>query len=264
MMTEPAEKTVRRLFALSGNMCAFPGCSLPVVESAGTITGEICHIKARSKDGPRYDAAQSDEQRHAFENLILLCRRHHKVVDAESEVYTSDALQEIKTIHESVAGRPEQAADSFFAKILLNDFRRVSVANNSGNVAINSPGAIQAHTVNVKTTRRSVTVSAPPGTIGADQQASRYVQHLIKRYNEFASADKTRRAKFSFGALSSNIESTFGAAWKLLPMEKFDAVCDYLQQRIGRTIVAKNNKAKGIPSYSSYADFLSKHEPQSQ
>ena len=60
MMTEPAEKTVRRLFALSGNMCAFPGCSLPVVESAGTITGEICHIKARSKDGPRYDAAQSD------------------------------------------------------------------------------------------------------------------------------------------------------------------------------------------------------------
>ncbi len=155
-------------------------------------------------------------------------------------------------------------AHGFFAKILLNDFRRVSVVNNSGNVAINSPGAIQAHTVNVKTTRRSVTVSAPPGTIGADQQASRYVQHLIKRYNEFASADKTRRAKFSFGALSSNIESTFGAPWKLLPMEKFDAVCDYLQQRIGRTIVAKNNKSKGIPSYSSYADFLSKHEPQSQ
>jgi hypothetical protein len=263
-MTEPSEKTVRRLFALSGNFCAFPGCLLPVVENAGTITGEICHIKAKSKDGPRYDESQTDEQRHAFENLILLCRRHHKVVDSEPGVYSADALQEIKTIHEGVAGRPEQAADALFAKILLNDLRRVSVVNNMGNVAINSPGAIQAHTVTVKTTRRSVTVSAPSGTIGADQQASRYVQHLIRRYNEFASADKTRRTKFSFGAVSSNIETTFGATWKLLSMAQFDAVCSYLQQRIEKTILAKSNKSKGIPSYSTYADFLSKHEPLGQ
>lgn len=257
-MAEPAEKTIRRLFALSGNLCAFPGCALPIVESAGTITGEICHIKAKSKEGPRFDETQTDERRHSFENLIMLCRRHHKIVDSEPDAYTADALQEIKSIHESVAGRPEQATDSVFAKILLNDLRRVSVVNNSGNVAINSPGAIQAHTVNVKTTRRAVTVNAPPGTIGADQQASRYVQHLIKRYNEFASADKTRQTKFSFGALSSNIETRFGAPWKLLPMEQFDAVCEYLQQRIGKTILAKNNTSKGIRSYSTYAEFLAK------
>lgn len=260
-MAEPSEKTIRRLFALSGNICAFPGCSLPMVESAGTITGEICHIKAKNKDGPRYDEAQTDEQRHAFENLILLCRRHHKVVDSEPQVYSSDALREIKQIHERVAGRPEQATDGFFAKILLNDLRRVSVVNNTGNVAINSPGAVQAQTVSVRTTRRSVTVNAPPGTIGADQRASRYVQHLIKRYNEFASADKTRRTKFSFGALSSNIETRFGATWKLLPITQFDAVCQYLQERIEKTILAKINRSKGIPSYSSYGEFLAKHEP---
>src|SRR3990167_8360482 len=189
-MGGPAEKTIRRLFALSGNICAFPGCSLPLVDGAGTITGEICHIKARSKDGPRYDKTQTDEERHAFENLILLCRRHHKIVDSEPDLYSADALQEIKVIHERVAGRTEQATDSFFAKILLNDLRRVSVVNNTGNVAINSPGVIQAQTVNVKTTRRSVTVNAPPGTIGADQQASRYVQYLIKRYNEFARSEE--------------------------------------------------------------------------
>lgn len=263
-MGDPAEKTIRRLFALSGNCCAFPGCTLPLVESAGTITGEICHIKARSKDGPRYDGAQTDEERHAFENLLLLCRRHHKVVDSEPEVYSAEALQEIKDIHEGVAGRPEQATDGFFAKLLLNDLRRLSVVNNSGNVAINSPGAIQAQTVNVKTTRRSVTVSAPPGTIGADQQASRYVQHLIKRYNEFASADKTRRTKFSFGALSSNIEHRFGGPWKLLPAERFEAVCEYLQQRIAKTILAKQNHARGIRSFSSYAEFQHKHDHQDE
>ncbi|HRI93905.1 MAG TPA: HNH endonuclease signature motif containing protein [Accumulibacter sp.] len=263
-MGEPAEKTIRRLFALSGNRCAFPGCSLPLVESAGTVTGEICHIKARSKDGPRYDGSQTDGERHAFENLILLCRRHHKVVDSEPDLYSAEALQEIKSIHEGVEGRPEQATDGFFAKILLNDLRRVSVVNNSGNVAINSPGAIQAQTVNVKSTRRSVTVNAPPGTIGADQQASRYVQHLIKRYNEFASADKTRRTKFSFGALSSNIESRFGGPWKLLPAERFQAVCEYLQQRIAKTILAKQNHAKGVRSFSSYAEFRHKHDRQDE
>lgn len=257
-MAEPTEKTIKRLFALSGNICAYPGCVLPIIESAGTITGEICHIRAKNPRGPRFDPAQIEKERHAFDNLILLCRHHHKIVDSEPEVYTVEALLEMKAIHEDAAGRSEQAADSFFAKILLNDFRRVSVVNNSGNVAINSPGAIQAKTVNVRTTRRAVSVNAPPGTIGADQQASRYVQYLIKRYNEYASANKQRAKKFNYGAVSKNIENRFGSSWKLLSIEKFDAVCEYLQQRISKTIIAKLNTSKGKRSFSTYSEFLEK------
>ncbi|MDP1953254.1 MAG: HNH endonuclease signature motif containing protein [Polaromonas sp.] len=257
-MAGPNDKTIKRLFALSGNVCAYPGCALPIVESAGTVTGEICHIKARRPGGPRFDQAQSEEARQDFTNLILLCRHHHKVVDSEPELYSVDALQEIKAIHEDVAGRPEQATDAFFAKILLNDLKRISVINNTGNVAINSPGAIQAHTVTVKTSRRSVLVNAPPGTIGADQRLSRYVQYLIKRYNEFASADNTRTTKFSYGAVSVNIDTQFGASWKLLPTEKFDPVCTYLQQRIGKTLLAKLNASKGQRSFSTYAEFVAK------
>lgn len=255
-MAEPSDKTIKRLFALSGNVCAYPGCTLPIVESAGTVTGEICHIRARKAGGPRFDPAQSEDDRQAFANLILLCRHHHKIVDSEPELYSVDALLEIKAIHENVAGRPEQATDAFFAKILLNDLKRITITNNTGNIAINSPGAIQAHTVTVKTSRRSVVVNAPPGTIGADQQLSRYVQYLIKRYNEFASADKTRTTKFSYGAVSVNVETQFGASWKLLPIEKFDPVCAYLQQRIGKTILAKLNASKGQRSFSTYTEFL--------
>jgi hypothetical protein len=148
-VAEPTEKTIKRLFALSGNVCAYPGCQLPIVERAGTVTGQICHIKARHPGGPRFDPTQSEEERHAFANLILLCRHHHTVIDGEPEIYTVAALIEMKSIHENVAGRPETPQDGFFAKILLNDLRRISVTNNSGNVAINSPGAIQAQTINL-------------------------------------------------------------------------------------------------------------------
>lgn len=259
-MAEPAGKTIKKLFALSGNICAYPGCQLPIIERPDTITGEICHIKARHAGGPRFDPTQSQEDRHAFANLILLCRHHHKVIDSEPERYTVDALAQIKSIHENVAGRNETQQDGFFAKALLNDLRRISVTNKSGNVAINSPGAMQAQTINVRTTTKRISVSAPPGTIGADQDASRYVVHLIKRYNEFAGSDPTRKTNFSYGAISRNIESNFGAEWRLLPLEKANVVFEYLQGRIAKTRQARINKGKGYRAFSTYEEFLAKHE----
>lgn len=259
-MTEPTEKTIKQLFAFSGNVCAYPGCQLPIVERAGTITGEICHIRARHHHGPRYDVTQSEEERHSMANLILLCRRHHKVIDSEPELYTVDTLIEMKSIHENIVGRSEIPQDGFFAKILLNDFRRSSITNNSGNIAINSPGAMQAQIINMKMMKQKVSVNAPPGTIGADQDASRYIQHLIKRYNEFASSDPTRKIKFNYGAISRNIESNFGNEWRLLPLEYAISIFTYLQDRINKTRQAKINKGRGYRSFSTYEEFLVKYQ----
>jgi len=164
----------------------------------------------------------------------------------------------MKAVHESAARRPERATDSVIAKILLNDLQHIEITDNAGNIAINSPGAIQAHTVNVRTARHRVAVNPPQGTIGADQQQSRYVQYLIKRYNEFASADRTRTTKFNYGVISANIESRYRAPWKLLSSAKFDEVCEYLQQRISKTILGKVNASKGHGAFSTYAEFLTK------
>ncbi len=40
------EKTIKKLFALSGNKCAFNGCNHRLVDKHGNIFAQICHIEA--------------------------------------------------------------------------------------------------------------------------------------------------------------------------------------------------------------------------
>jgi len=86
------------------------------------------------------------------------------------------------------------------------------------------------------------------------------MQYLIKRYNEFAGSDPTRKTRFSYGAISRNIESNFGAEWRYLPIEKAISVFVYLQERVTKTRQAKINKGKGYRAFSTYEEFLAKHE----
>ena len=112
-MSGPTTTTIKQLFAVSGNRCAFPGCNLPLVDAgSGTVLGEICHIKARSPEGPRYDSAQAEEERHAFGNLLLLCPAHHKIVDDNPGEYTVEWLLQVKAQHEAQSvGGPELSDD---------------------------------------------------------------------------------------------------------------------------------------------------------
>lgn len=102
----PREFVIRQLYALSMNRCAFPECPTPLVTpETGTVVGEVCHIKAKSTGGPRYSTNQNDEERHGFNNLILMCRNHHKEIDTLSnlDIYTVEWLHNAKTNHEDRA-----------------------------------------------------------------------------------------------------------------------------------------------------------------
>ena len=91
---------MRLLYAHSGNRCAYPDCTNPIFEDDGQLTGECCHIKAFSPGGPRYDASQTDEERNGVDNLMLMCSRHHAIVDKNVDRYTVEVLQEYKQMHE--------------------------------------------------------------------------------------------------------------------------------------------------------------------
>lgn len=263
-MKEPNVTTIKRLFAASGNVCAYPGCNTPIVEESGTITGEICHIKARSENGPRYDKTQTDNDRHSYSNLILLCGRHHRIIDKEPEIYDVESLVEIKKIHEQYRGRKETKEDSLFARFLLNGLKKVIVNNNSGNIMVDSPGSIQATTVNIKSSKQNINVLPPSGSIGANSELRAYIEYLIERYNKFASSDPTRKTKFKYGALGKNIKDKFGKKWQLLGEHESKELIDYLQSRITKTRLAKINKGKGHKSFSTFEEFKKKYKKTAQ
>lgn len=119
-MGRPSESTVKYLFATSGNACAFPNCELPIVDPFSKVpTGIICHIKARSPRGPRYDPNQTEDERHRYDNLLLLCSHHSKVIDTDKETYTIEMLRNLKAQHEvSNNGNRVSLDDSAIERLL--------------------------------------------------------------------------------------------------------------------------------------------------
>lgn len=66
------------LISRSGGMCAFPACGRLLIVDGGNandsvFTGRICHIVARSRQGPRGSTDIDPEGRDRYPNLILLC-----------------------------------------------------------------------------------------------------------------------------------------------------------------------------------------------
>lgn len=93
--------TRQRLYAMSGNRCAFPDCSQTFFNvDDETNISNICHIEAAEQGGQRYNPDSDDEYRRSFENLILLCPNHHKVTD-NTDIYTVAVLKEMKRQHET-------------------------------------------------------------------------------------------------------------------------------------------------------------------
>lgn len=113
----PTRETLNALFAKSGNVCAFPGCTHELVTSRNIFVGQVCHIEAANPGGQRFNPNSTDEQRRSFENLLLLCYRHHKETD-DFGTFDVNALRAIKCQHESIHGeKPFKINESFLHRL---------------------------------------------------------------------------------------------------------------------------------------------------
>lgn len=97
----PKLETLRALFARSGNQCAFPGCTHPLVNGDNLFIAQVCHIEAASSGGERFNPDSDDEYRRSYENLILLCYPHHIETD-DVDRYPVEKLKEMKLNHEQL------------------------------------------------------------------------------------------------------------------------------------------------------------------
>lgn len=94
-------KTIKRLYALSGNKCAFPDCNVNLLSSESEVNfSNICHIEAAESGGQRYNPNSNIDYRRSYENLILLCANHHLETN-DVVKYTVSILQEMKKNHEA-------------------------------------------------------------------------------------------------------------------------------------------------------------------
>jgi len=177
----PGASDIKRLFARSGNRCAFPKCAAPLAFDK-TLTGEVCHIKGARPGSARYDPQQTDVERHGYSNLILMCPTHHTVIDDDEEAYTVERLHKIKAEQEARAAPISEAEASLVAQTFVQ-----SVSN------VGQSGGLSAHTVNAS----NITIqNAPPADqltherqIQAIENLWKAIQNLRNKFNHIIFID---------------------------------------------------------------------------
>lgn len=131
------------------------------------IVGRVCHIKAARPGGPRFDPGQTAQDRHGFDNLILLCANHHAIIDDDPEAYTVERLAKMKADHEGMSATLSDEEINSSVNLLID--QAVHSANQSG--------GITAHTVNLY----SATPPARNGEAQAMEDARRFLAPELNR-----------------------------------------------------------------------------------
>jgi len=115
---EPSPKEKHIIFMNSGGYCAFPTCDKKLVQEANAkddaaVLGEVAHIVADKRQGPRGGYELSDADRAKHSNLILLCTEHHTIIDTQVHTYSVAVLRQMKEDHEN---RVSQSLSKTLAK----------------------------------------------------------------------------------------------------------------------------------------------------
>ncbi len=98
-----SDRTRKILWGKSGNRCAICKKELVLDSTPNddeSVVGDECHIVSAQRNGPRYDEHYPQENIDTYQNLLLLCRIHHKMIDDQHKTYIAELLLKIKESHE--------------------------------------------------------------------------------------------------------------------------------------------------------------------
>ena len=197
-------------------------------------TAEFHHIIPVSEGGT-----------NVFENLIYICANCHSKV-TQGQIPHS----EVKKVKELLGeGKHPFFKDETASNVIHADFTKGA---NLGVVA----NAIQ--NVEIKTTRRTVKLAAPQGSIASSLRHTNYAKHLIDRYHEFKMIEIGKEA-IKWPVFYQQVKRQFGANWKMVPLERFEDLVLYIQSRIDNTKHGRVQKSRGHKNYSSFEEYLKNH-----
>lgn len=139
----------RELYQRAACMCEFKNCGIPLFydlrSGLSVNNGDFAHIIPSSANGPRGAEDTGNYEIDSPENRILLCKKHHKLVDANERHYPAELLREMKRRHEdkvrgfqSIISADASLACVFTAKI--KGVQDVLVSDSSVNEAIVANG----------------------------------------------------------------------------------------------------------------------------
>ncbi len=89
-LSRPTEKTNMQVYIQCARKCSYKGCGEHLTKD-GVLIGEIAHIHSLNK-GARFNLDLSPEQRNHPDNLIAMCRKHHKMIDSDESKYSAKLL----------------------------------------------------------------------------------------------------------------------------------------------------------------------------
>jgi hypothetical protein len=97
------DRTRKILWGRSGNLCAY--CRRALVEdgtalSDESVVGDECHMIGEKPDAARGHLGGGVDDLDEYDNLVLLCKVHHKLVDDQPETYPVERLRSMKAAHE--------------------------------------------------------------------------------------------------------------------------------------------------------------------
>lgn len=100
------EKTIVRLWVLAGGRCQYAGCNAPLWRDDLTLAdmngAYIAHIRDVNPKTHRYDSTLSPQLATDISNLMLMCDKHHRLIDNEQEAaHGAPRLLEMKRRHEA-------------------------------------------------------------------------------------------------------------------------------------------------------------------
>ena len=197
-------------------------------------TGQFHHIKPVAEGGT-----------NSFRNLIYICANCHSKI-TQGQISSS----EVARMKEMLAtGRHPYASNRVARNVIHADFTR---GTNKGVVAN------KIERVEIKTTRRSVNMNPPMGSIGSDLRQRNYIKHLIDRYHEFKRIEVGKEG-MNYAIFYQQIKKKFGAKWDMIPLQLFGKLAVYLQSRIDKTKHGRVQKSHGRKNYSTFEEYLQKY-----